>query len=91
MDKVGAFASKKCLCCNNPWNGIEGVCNPCSKDNKGFTGLDIDNIDNSVNPAENFYLYSNGNWIKVIEKPSHYYYLYHPYHYHYLYHPYHCR
>ena len=38
------------------------VCAPCIKDSKGVPGLDPDNFDSSVNPADNFYLWSNGGW-----------------------------
>ena len=52
---VGAFARKKCPCCNNPWNesSDESVssasinrfsCGPCLKDDKGYSGLDPSNI-----------------------------------------------
>ena len=57
----------KCPCCDNPWNqdnaGMDSfVCAPCIKDSKGVPGLDPDNFDSSVNPADNFYLWSNGGW-----------------------------
>lgn len=70
----GAFAKAvKCPCCNNPWNQSSedsttttstaaGICNPCLTDNKGYKGIDPDNFDNSVSPAENFFLWSNGGW-----------------------------
>jgi hypothetical protein len=33
-------------------------------DDKGFAGINIENIDNSVDLKQNFYLWSNGNWMK---------------------------
>ena len=80
MEEVGAFARKKCPCCNNPWNLAEEsgstthiyACSPCLQDNKGFKGLDPNNIDFSVSPSENFYLWSNGNWKKQNEIPPEY-------------------
>lgn len=52
MSEVGAFARRKCPCCNNPWNLADGdsnegsrfSCVPCLEDNKGFKGLDPANI-----------------------------------------------
>jgi len=69
MDKIGAFAKKKCECCKNPWNVDDSnvsslICTPCLNDDKGFAGINIENIDNSVDLKQNFYLWSNGNWMK---------------------------
>jgi len=33
-------------------------------------GINVANIDNSVKPGDNFYLYANGNWIKRTEIPA---------------------
>jgi putative endopeptidase len=68
MDKPGGFAFK-CKCCANPWQ-ITGAsqgssdfsfCEPCvaKGENKG---LDPANIDMTVKPQDDFYLYSNGGW-----------------------------
>lgn len=83
MEEIGAFARRKCPCCNNPWNvsddGGDPIalssgfsCSPCLNDNKGYKGLDPNNIDFSVNPSENFYLWSNGNWKKTHDIPPEY-------------------
>ena len=88
MNEVGAFARRKCPCCNNPWSAAseetkEGgstpmaslpslPCDPCLADNKGFSGLDPSNIDPSVSLKENFYLWSNGNWMKNNQIPAEY-------------------
>lgn len=57
----------KCPCCENPWNQDDSglgsfVCAPCIKDDKGVPGLDPTNFDPTVNPVDNFYLWSNGGW-----------------------------
>jgi len=82
MDKVGGFANKnKCSCCNNPWNvndysndSSSIICTPCLNDDKGFSGINIENIDNTINLKDNFYLWTNGGWIKnnpiPLEYPS---------------------
>ena len=70
MNKPGAFA-KNCKCCKNIWNieqennnSVFDVCKPCLQDNKGYQGIDIDNIDNTVDLKQDFYLWSNGGWMK---------------------------
>ena len=37
---------------------------------KSSSGLDLDKMNKSVNPCENFYQYSCGNWLKTKEIPS---------------------
>lgn len=66
MNKVGAFA-KKCECCRNIWNIDDSsfnVCTPCLQDSKGYQGIDIENLDNTVDFKQDFYLWSNGGWLK---------------------------
>jgi hypothetical protein len=77
MEIPGAFASRKCPCCNNPWNVADYdtssfSCTPCRDDTKGFKGIDPANIDPSVDYRENFYKWSNGNWLKSNEIPPEY-------------------
>ena len=58
----------KCACCNNPWNqsSLEGAvsssfamtCGDCTT----VPGIDTNNFDHSINPKDNFYLWSNGGW-----------------------------
>jgi putative endopeptidase len=81
---VGAFAKRfQCPCCNNPWNQSASndetpqyqyalACGNCSSDNKGYSGLNPDNIDTTVSPKDNFYKWSNGNWIKSNPIPAEY-------------------
>ena len=69
MNVPGAFGKRvNCACCDNPWNvdALVGdvVCSPCLVDNKGFSGIDPGNFDSNISPRENFYLWSNGNWMK---------------------------
>ena len=40
------------------------------KSGKTVTGINPANMDTSINPAENFYLYANGGWIKNNPVPS---------------------
>jgi len=65
MNKVGAFA-KKCECCRNVWNIDDNsfnVCTPCLQDSKGYQGIDIENLDNSVDCKQDFYSWANGGWL----------------------------
>lgn len=80
MNEVGAFAKRKCPCCNNPWNigdsvgdqSLTPVCTPCLGDDKGYKGLDPANFDPSVNLKENFFMWSNGMWMKNNPIPKEY-------------------
>lgn len=78
MNIPGSFAKHfKCPCCSNPWNNADDnvqikdneqstsvsiPCDPCLRDDKGYSGIDPDNFDNTVSPKDNFYLWSNGGW-----------------------------
>ena len=67
MDKVGAFAKKNCECCRNIWDFDDNkfnLCTPCLQDSKGYQGIDIENLDNTVDCKQDFYLWSNGGWLK---------------------------
>ena len=45
------------------------ACNPVGK--KEFvSGILIENMDNSVNPGDNFFTFVNGTWIKNTEIPA---------------------
>lgn len=86
MSYPGDFInSYKCPCCNNPWSGLPSnmyaststsnlsvVCKPCSEDDKGYSGIDPNNIDTTISPKENFYLFSNGKWIQNNPIPNGY-------------------
>lgn len=57
----------KCPCCDNPWSRATGelfaqMCGPCST--KQSFGLSRSNLDETVDPATDFFLYSNGGWMK---------------------------
>ena len=78
MDLPGGFAkNKSCPCCKNPWSaaapesaeggGYENMkllaCDTCG-------GLDYNNLDTEVAPADNFYLYAVGGWKAKNEIPK---------------------
>ncbi len=45
----------------------------CSQKNKSaMPGIDLSNLDTSVKPVSNFYLYANGGWLKNHPMPSEY-------------------
>lgn len=83
MAVPGAFAMK-CKCCNNPWQQVHAqtaggdekapesagrteilACDDCG-------GLEIKNLDPTVSPRENFYLYSVGGWKAANPIPDEY-------------------
>ena len=73
----GAFGKRaKCPCCDNPWNVADNVgeiaCTPCFTNNKGMKGLDPSNFDLNVSPKDNFFLFSNGGWMKNNPIPAEY-------------------
>lgn len=76
MNIPGGFAFNKCQCCSNPWNQSEQSfavsCSTCVSDSRGVGGIDPANFDVTVNPSENFYLWSNGGWKKNNPIPSDY-------------------
>ena len=65
-----------CPCCNNPWaqpaDSFCFSCEVCVADDKGTTGVDPSNMDNSVSPADNFFLYANGAWMEKNPIPAEY-------------------
>mmetsp|Transcript_14708 Transcript_14708/g.31952 ORF Transcript_14708/g.31952 Transcript_14708/m.31952 type:complete len:713 (+) Transcript_14708:123-2261(+) len=73
--------SPSCPCCSNPWQAatadffaklcVECEEKPTTEKNVG-TGLSRDNMDFNVHPRDNFFLYSNGNWMKNNPIPSGY-------------------
>jgi putative endopeptidase len=45
----------------------------CSQKHKiTMPGIDLSNLDTTINPASNFYLYANGGWLKKHPMPSDY-------------------
>mmetsp|Transcript_60790 Transcript_60790/g.73049 ORF Transcript_60790/g.73049 Transcript_60790/m.73049 type:complete len:707 (+) Transcript_60790:149-2269(+) len=71
----------KCPCCKNPWNMGSGgyFCGPCEDPEKNTEsesksspppGISLENLDMSIKPADNFYKYTNGNWMKNNPIPS---------------------
>jgi putative endopeptidase len=69
----------KCPCCNNPWAAATSdffakLCDECVVVDKpeGGKGLSRNNMDFSVSPADNFYDYANGTWMKDNPIPSGY-------------------
>lgn len=60
----------KCPCCNNPWAAATGdffakLCMECEEKTPGQgRGLSRANMDLSVSPADNFYQYASGTWMK---------------------------
>jgi putative endopeptidase len=52
--KLSAFAALVAL----------GACNDSKQESKKGSGIDIANIDSTVKPTDDFYLFVNGNWIK---------------------------
>ena len=74
MMKPGAFAKKqKCECCENPWNLADGERSASTVDcREHVTGIDPKNFDNSVNPVDDFYSWSNGGWKKNNPIPAAY-------------------
>jgi len=74
VDKSGTY---KCPCCNNPWASGEffaKLCQDCDEDTKEEEGrgLSRSNMDFSVKPSDNFYLYANGIWMKENPIPAGY-------------------
>ena len=82
----GGGDDTKCPCCNNPWSKgtadmFSQLCAMCEEtktnDNDEqkplkIPGLDPSNMDLSVKPSDNFYLYSNGGWIQNNPIPTGY-------------------
>jgi putative endopeptidase len=73
---LGAFAGK-CACCNNPWSRAESgadafavVCGDCPP--PPDTAFSHGDLDTSVSPAEDFYTYANGGWMKANPIPPEY-------------------
>jgi putative endopeptidase len=67
----------KCPCCNNPWAAATGdffakFCQVCETEEPQGNGLSRSNMDFDIHPKDNFYLYSNGNWLKNNPIPSGY-------------------
>jgi putative endopeptidase len=68
----------KCPCCSNPWAAATGdffakLCQECeTTDVDGNKSLSRDNMDFAVHPRDNFYQYTNGNWLKNNPIPSGY-------------------
>lgn len=74
----GAFTRRKCPCCKNPWSTVgesQGCERECLKievpDRRNF-GLDPGNLDLSVRPQDNFFLFGNGKWIANNPCPNEY-------------------
>lgn len=73
-------ADGKCPCCSNPWQAATAgfFCQICDEETKepekstSVRGLDRSNMDMTVEPNDNFYVYSNGNWMKKNPIPSGY-------------------
>jgi len=69
----------KCPCCSNPWQTATAgffcqICDETKEEEKSTAvrGLDRSNMDFTVEPKDNFYSYSNGNWMKNNPIPSGY-------------------
>jgi putative endopeptidase len=67
----------KCPCCNNPWATATGdffarICQECEETSTVEKGLSRSNMDFSVHPRNDFYLYANGNWLKNNPIPAGY-------------------
>ena len=71
----------KCPCCSNPWQAATAgfFCQICDEETKeeqekstAVRGLDRSNMDMTIEPNDNFYVYSNGNWMKKNPIPSGY-------------------
>mmetsp|Transcript_9449 Transcript_9449/g.13950 ORF Transcript_9449/g.13950 Transcript_9449/m.13950 type:complete len:707 (+) Transcript_9449:44-2164(+) len=69
----------KCPCCSNPWQAATAgffcqICDETKEEEKSTAvrGLDRFNMDFTVEPKDNFYSYSNGNWMKNNPIPSGY-------------------
>ncbi|KAL3941577.1 MAG: hypothetical protein SGBAC_004079 [Bacillariaceae sp.] len=65
----------KCPCCKNPWAAATGdffarICQEC--EDTSPKGLSRGNMDFSVHPKDDFYLYANGEWLKKNPIPSGY-------------------
>jgi len=69
----------KCPCCDNPWSRgtadmFSQLCAMCDEKKTAVEeekeeplvvpGLDPSNMDPSVRPSDNFYMYSNGGWVQ---------------------------
>lgn len=57
---------------SSPPSGSLLPCQPCLSDNKGFSGIDPSNFDLSIQPGENFFQWSNGNWMAKNPIPNEY-------------------
>jgi predicted metalloendopeptidase len=85
MATNSTLATEKCPCCDNPWSRATGdffakLCVECDDDkgtNKDKTapvefGLSRQNMDLSVSPSDNFFVYANGSWMKNNPIPAGY-------------------
>mmetsp|Transcript_39287 Transcript_39287/g.58358 ORF Transcript_39287/g.58358 Transcript_39287/m.58358 type:complete len:702 (-) Transcript_39287:193-2298(-) len=73
----GATDNPSCPCCNNPWAAATGsffakLCETCEDVTPAAPGLSRKNMDFEVSPAENFFLYANGTWMKENPIPAGY-------------------
>ena len=77
--------TSKCPCCNNPWSMsgtsdmFSQLCAMCEEQKTAdddeplvVPGLDPSNMDTSVSPSDNFYMHSNGGWIRNNPIPAGY-------------------
>ena len=79
-------SSPKCPCCNNPWAAATGdifakLCLECKEGKEEEEGKSESKpsstslrkyLDESVSPADDFYHYANGTWIKENQIPAGY-------------------
>lgn len=66
-----------CPCCNNPWAAATGelfaqLCGTCEETKKDIADTNKFDLDDSVSPSEDFYLYANKKWMDANPIPKGY-------------------
>jgi len=66
----------ECPCCSNPWAAATGdlfakICGDCEAQNTGNAKKDFE-VDESISPATDFYLYANKKWMEANPIPKGY-------------------
>jgi len=66
----------ECPCCSNPWAAATGdlfakICGDCEAQNTGNAKKDFE-VDESISPAADFYLYANKKWMEANPIPKGY-------------------
>lgn len=76
MSSLASNQPEKCPCCNNPWAAATGdffaqMCATCDETKEVEKEVGF-GVDTSISPADDFYKYANGKWMKENPIPKGY-------------------